>query len=162
MAHGDGILSGPIDLDGPRRPRQQHPVVAATPGLVVKQRGTPITGVVVGMANGTLIVRDRQGFEHRMTLLAGGFEVDGTVVTVVEPRAKPPTGGGRAARTASGSVAVGRSPARMACSALRLQGRLQQMVCSMSLPQPPWLLTRMHCAITTRPDARSRCCLSST
>ena len=40
----DGILSGPIDLDGPARPRDRHPVVAARPGLVVKQRGTPVTG----------------------------------------------------------------------------------------------------------------------
>ena len=29
---GDGILSGPIDLDGPRRPREEYPVVAARPG----------------------------------------------------------------------------------------------------------------------------------
>src|SRR4051812_39713938 len=83
-----GILSGPIDLDGPARPRHEYPTMAARPGLVVKQRGTPITGTVIGLVNGVLQVRDRQGFEHRMALLRGGFEVDGQVVTLVEPRGR--------------------------------------------------------------------------
>ena len=112
---GRGILSEPIDLDGPRNPRAQHPVVAARPGMVVKQRGTPITGTVVGFVNGILSVRDRQGFEHRMTLIKGGFEVDGQVVTLVEPRGPAP--GSRAAapgRTASGSIAAPKAPAQVA------------------------------------------------
>jgi len=115
MARGDGILSGPIDLDGPRRQREQHPTVPATPGLAIGQRGTSISGVVVGMANGAVIVRDRRGIEHRMALLRGGFEVDGRIVTLVEPPrgrtgqpAAPPT------RTASGSVALTGTPARVA------------------------------------------------
>ena len=111
----DGILSDPIDLDGPRNPRTQHPVVPARAGLVVKQRGTPISGTVVGVVNGYLHVRDRRGFEHRMTLLKGGFEVDGKVVTLVEPRGPVP--GAAAAptpRTASGSIAVPNAPAQIA------------------------------------------------
>ena len=112
---GDGILSGPIDLDGPRRPREEYPVVAARPGLVVKQRGTPITGTVLGLVNGVLQVRDRQGFEHRMTLVRGGFEVDGRVVTLVPPRGPAPgTAAAAPSRTASGSVAVPSAPARVA------------------------------------------------
>lgn len=111
----DGILSDPIDLDGPRNPRAQHPTVPARPGLVVKQRGTPISGVVVGVVNGYLHVRDRQGYEHRMTLLKGGFEVDGKVVTLVEPRGVAPgTPAAAPQRTASGSVAVHRAPAQVA------------------------------------------------
>ena len=113
----DGILSDPIDLDGPRNPRTQHPLVAARPGLEVKQRGTPISGTVVGVVNGYLHVRDRRGFEHRMTLLKGGFEVDGKVVTLVEPRTPSAATGaaaGAAARTASGSIAVPRAPAQIA------------------------------------------------
>src|SRR6478735_4645061 len=86
MASGDGILSGPIDLDGPRRPRSQHPIVPATPGLAVVQRGTHVAGVIVGMANGAALVRDHRGVEHRMALLLGGFEVEGRTVTLVEPR----------------------------------------------------------------------------
>src|SRR3954452_18423214 len=86
----DGILSDPIDLDGPRHPRTQHPQVPARAGLVVKQRGTPITGTVVGVVNGYLHVKDRRGFEHRMAMLKGGFEVDGKVVTLFEPRGPAP------------------------------------------------------------------------
>ena len=112
MARGIG---DPIDLDGPKNPRVRHPVVAARPGLVVKQRGTPISGVVLGLVNGVLQVRDRHGYEHRMRLLTGGFEVDGQVVTLVEPRGPAP-GSATAAtkRTASGSLAVGRAEAQVA------------------------------------------------
>lgn len=112
---GRGILSEPIDLDGPRNPRAQHPVVAARPGMVVKQRGTPITGTVVGFVNGVLSVRDRQGFEHRMTLVKGGFEVEGQVVTLVEPRGPAPGSPVTVpARTASGSIAAPKAPAQVA------------------------------------------------
>ena len=111
----DGILSGPIDLDGPRNPRADYPKMAARPGLEVKQRGTPITGTVVGMVNGVLQVRDHRGFEHRMALLRGGFEVDGEVVTLVEPRGPAPGGPvGAVSRTASGSIAVPRTSAQVA------------------------------------------------
>jgi hypothetical protein len=110
-----GIGPEPIDLDGPRRPRSQHPVVAARAGLVVKQRGTPISGVVIGVVNGYLQVRDRQGFEHRMALLRGGFEVDGQVVTLVAPRAPAPgTPPAAPQRTASGSIAGPSRPAQVA------------------------------------------------
>jgi hypothetical protein len=125
MAHGDGILSGPIDLDGPRRPRSSHPTLSATPGLAVIQRGTHLAGIVVGMANGAVLVRDRHGVEHRMALIRGGFEVDGRTVTLVEPRPGRPAGnvevdalsGGTAVsnqRTPSGSVAVRGRPASVA------------------------------------------------
>jgi len=108
-------IGEPIDLDGPKNPRQRYPTVPARPGLVVKQRGTPITGVVIGLVNGVLQVRDRQGFEHRMTLLPGGFEVDGAVVTLVVPRGPAPGSPEAApARTASGSVAVPKAPAQVA------------------------------------------------
>ena len=111
----DGILSDPIDLDGPRNPRVQHPTVPARAGLMIKQRGTPISGVVVGVVNGYLHVKDRQGFEHRMTMLKGGFEVDGQVVTLVEPRGTVPgTPAAAPRRTASGSVAVANATAQVA------------------------------------------------
>ena len=111
-----GILSEPIDLDGPARPRRQFPTVAARPGLEIKQRGTPISGIVLGVVNGVLQVRDHRGFEHRMRLTTGGFEVDGKVVTLVEPRGPAPGTASTAAatRTASGSVAVPGTRARTA------------------------------------------------
>jgi len=123
MAHDDGILSGPIDLDGPRRPRSHHPTVPATAGLAVTQRGTKVAGIVVGMANGAVLVRDRRGVEHRMALLRGGFEVDGKAVTLTEPRRSGAVVSGQAGRTASGSVAVRGSSARVArASRLLVEG----------------------------------------
>ncbi len=112
---GDGILSDPIDLDGPRHPRREVPTVAARAGLMVKQRGTPIIGTVLGLVNGVLQVRDRHGIEHRMALVRGGFEVDGQIVTLVEPRGPVPGAiDAPTARTPSGSVAVPRAPAQVA------------------------------------------------
>ncbi len=108
-------IGDPIDLDGPKNPRLRHPIVPARPGLLVKQRGTPISGTVVGVVNGTLQVRDQHGYEHRMRLLTGGFEVEGQIVTLVEPR-RPAPGSAAAepVRTASGSVAVPGARAQIA------------------------------------------------
>lgn len=88
-------------------------MVAARTGLVVKQRSSPIVGSIVGVANGRVVLRDRRGLEHRLALLQGGFELDGEIVTLVEPRTsdlprQPP------ARTASGSIAVPDQSARIA------------------------------------------------
>ncbi|MCU1499131.1 MAG: hypothetical protein JWM47_3084 [Acidimicrobiales bacterium] len=108
-------IGDPIDLDGPKHPRQRYPVVAARAGLAVKQRGTPISGTVVGFVNGVLQVRDPHGYEHRMRLLTGGFEVDGQIVTLVEPRRPAPgTPAARPARTASGSLVVPGARAQIA------------------------------------------------
>lgn len=111
---GRGI-GDPIDLDGPKNPRLRYTVVPARPGLAVKQRGTPVSGVVIGFVNGVLQVRDRHGYEHRMRLLTGGFEVDGEVVTLAEPRGPAPGSAAAATqRTASGSVALPKGPAQVA------------------------------------------------
>ena len=108
-------IGDPIDLDGPRSPRNRFPVVPARPGLAVKQRGTPISGIVIGVVNGVLAVRDGHGFEHRMRLLPGGFEVDGRTVTLVEPRGPAPQAAAAAPGvTASGSIAVAGAKARVA------------------------------------------------
>ncbi len=118
----DGILSEPIDLDGPRRPRVTYPEVVAVPGLAVKQRGTPFTGVVVEAGHDRVLLRDRHGREHLLRLAPGGFEVDGRPVTLVRPRpAATPTA---PSRTASGSVAAPDQGARVArASRLLVEGR---------------------------------------
>ncbi len=108
-------IGEPIDLDGPKNPRLRYRVVPAQPGLLIKQRGTPISGFVVGVVNGVLQVRDPHGYEHRMRLLTGGFEVDGQIVTLVEPRGPAPgTLAAPVGRTASGSIAVPRARAQIA------------------------------------------------
>ena len=123
MARGDGILSGPIDLDGPRRPRTAYPTVEAVTGLIVSQRGTPFTGTVVEARGDLVRLRDSTtGHEHRCRLTPGGFEVAGTPVTLVVPRPRPAEG--PAARTASGSVAVPTAGAQVArASRLLVEGR---------------------------------------
>jgi hypothetical protein len=118
---GSGILAGPIDLDGPRRPKATYPQVEAHPGLVVTERGSPYPLVVLEAATDRMLVRDRRGAEHWLRPRPGGFEVDGRPVTLVPPRAPataPP------ARTASGSFAAPDPSARVArASRLLVEGR---------------------------------------
>ena len=126
------------DLDGPKSPRNRYPTVAARPGLVVKQRGTPITGVVLGVVNGALSVKDRQGFEHRMRLQPGGFEVDGQVVTLVEPAVR--RRGPRPPRP------VGRRRGRSPCRARRRRWRRPAGSSSRASTTPSW---SRRCGATT-------------
>lgn len=118
----DGILSEPIDLDGPRRPRATYPELPAEVGLVVKQRGTPLNGTILEAGHDRVLVRDDHGREHWLRLAKGGFEVDGRAVTLVKPPPVPRAA--TIARTASGSVAAPGTPARVArASRLLVEGR---------------------------------------
>ncbi len=117
-----GILSEPIDLDGPRRPRRTYPQVEAVPGLHVAARGAPTNGELLECLADRVLIRDGHGNEHWMRLVPGGFQVDGRVVTLVPPAARPapaaPT------RTASGSVAAADRRARTArASRLLVEGK---------------------------------------
>jgi hypothetical protein len=112
MACGDGILSEPIDLDGPRRRRPTYPPVEAVPGLVVTPRGQRDPWTVLSLRGEVLMARDPKGRQHSLTPVPGGFTVRGQAVTLVPPRPRPPAPG--TSRTASGSVAGPRSPARVA------------------------------------------------
>jgi len=110
---GDGILSGPIDLDGPRRRPPTYPEVEGRPGLVVLHRATGVEGTVVGFEHGGVAVLDRHTGARRLVRLdPGGFRVGGRLVTLVPPRpARAPRAPGR---TASGSTAVAGQRARVA------------------------------------------------
>jgi len=108
---GDGILSGPIDLDGPRRgPRQAPPAVAVTPGLRLTERATGATLVAVSFVAGTLTATDGWGETRQLRDHPGRFAVDGQPVTLAPPKAAPTA----PARTASGSVAAPRRAAKVA------------------------------------------------
>jgi hypothetical protein len=104
---GDGILSGPLDIDGPRRQRRTYPDVEGRPGLSVRHRATGIEGTVLRFEHGGVAVRDRHSGARRLLRTdPGAFLVDGQPVTLVPPK---PTGRGPgatqdSARTASGSV----------------------------------------------------------
>lgn len=112
MAPGDGILAGPLDLDGPRRRRLTFPTVEAVPGLLVTPRGERRPWLVLAMRADQLRVRDADGRQHIVRPVPGGWSVDGRAVTLVAPRPTAPADTPR--RTASGSVASPSAPARVA------------------------------------------------
>jgi hypothetical protein len=109
--YGRGILGGPIDLDGRRRGRIEHPRVEAVPGLEVEERGSGARGTVVSVGHGLVTIRDRHGRDHQTRLRDGAFNVSGRQVTLIPARA---TGAKAAGRTASGSIAVAGASARVA------------------------------------------------
>ena len=115
---GDGILSGPLDIDGPRRQRPTYPDVEGRSGLSVRHRASGIEGTVLKFEHGGVAVLDRRSGARRLLRPdPGAFLVDGRPVTLVPPK---PAGAGRAAsaakrsRTASGSTAVRNHSARVA------------------------------------------------
>ena len=116
-----GILSEPLDLDGDA-PRVRRPPkrVAAVAGLEVEVRGTHLHGLVVSCDSSVVTIRDRLGRDHKVRLRDGAFDVQGTQVTLVRPRAAATA---QASRTASGSVEVDGAPARIArASRLLVEG----------------------------------------
>jgi Protein of unknown function (DUF3097) len=109
----DGILSGPLDIDGPRRQRPTYPSVEGTPGLAVRHRATGIEGTVLRFEHGGVAVRDRHSGARRLLRIdPGAFLVDGQRVTLVPPKPAPADRG--PGRTASGSTAVRTQRARVA------------------------------------------------
>jgi hypothetical protein len=108
---GSGILSGPID--GPWRDRRTYRDVEARVGLRVLHLGSRFSGDVVGFEHdGAVRLRSpNSGMERAFRLTRGAFALDRETVTLVRPA--PP----RAATpqvTASGSLAAGSRPARVA------------------------------------------------
>ncbi|HEY2333316.1 MAG TPA: DUF3097 family protein [Acidimicrobiales bacterium] len=104
-----GILAGPID--GPERVRAAYPEVEGVPGLRVEHRGSRFGGTVLGWEAGAVLVLGRSGQQRSFVPVAGAFEVERRAVSLVRPRSKPASS---PSRTASGSVAVPGSPARVA------------------------------------------------
>lgn len=109
---GDGILSGPIDLDGPRRqPRKAPPSIEVTPGLVLTERANGTKLVAISFVAGTLTAKDGWGETRQLRDHPGRFSVDGNPVTLAPARSLAPKA---PERTASGSVAGPRQPAKVA------------------------------------------------
>jgi hypothetical protein len=106
----DGILSGPIDLDGGGRRAPAHPTLAATPGLVVEHRASGIVGSIEGFTDGRVLLRDRDGRVRAVRPVPGGFLRDGEPCTLVAPPPRPSGPGS----TASGSVAAAPARAKVA------------------------------------------------
>ena len=104
-----GLLAGPID--GPEKLRAAFPEMTATRGLRAVHRGSRFSGVVVRSERDGVVLRGATGLERVFRYVAGAFDVDGRVVTLVAPT---PDGAGAPATTASGSVAVTDRRARVA------------------------------------------------
>ncbi|HEY3506851.1 MAG TPA: DUF3097 domain-containing protein [Actinocatenispora sp.] len=99
-------------LAGDWRRRRTVPVVDAEPDLVVEDAEGGFCGAVVGFEADAVILADRHGKTRLFPLVPAGFLLDGQVVTLRRPARAPAPATRR--RTASGSVAVPDSPAKVA------------------------------------------------
>lgn len=106
-----GILSEPLDLNGPRRRRPEWPSVPAERGLVVRHRSHGHVGAIMRFTPDWVTIRDRSGREHTLRNEAGAFSVDGRSVRLVAPA---PASDPATSTTASGSIAVPNTAARVA------------------------------------------------
>ena len=97
----DGILSGPIDMDGPRHVR--HPSIGVFAGDRIRHVPSRTDGRLVRIENDDVVVKDVLGKVHRFPRTADNFEVDGRRCLPVVGKVDEAT-----TRTisASGSIAV--------------------------------------------------------
>ncbi|MGI9605556.1 MAG: DUF3097 family protein [Acidimicrobiales bacterium] len=109
----DGILSEPIDLDAPRHRKPEYPVVAAAMGVVVEHRATGIVGAILAFKPQRIVVRDRHGKDHTFEPRDGSFMINGSPVSLRQTAARSTDSAGPIL-TASGSVDMGSTPARVA------------------------------------------------
>ena len=113
--YGDDVLAGfrvPRGLTAPTP-------VAIAPGLVIEEIASGFVGALVGFANGLMELEDRRG-ARRAFPLGTGYLIDGAPVELRRPVAVARA----AARTASGSLAVAESRARVALpSRIFVEGR---------------------------------------
>jgi len=108
-----GILSGPVD--GQARMRAPYADVTGAPGLAVRHRGSGFTGTVARWERDGVVLRGASSLERIFLATPGGFDVEGRAVTLVRPPvARSVPGAGVASVTASGSLAVAGSRARVA------------------------------------------------
>lgn len=108
----DGILSEPIDLDGPARRTAAYREVPALRGLVVEHRASGVVGSIRSFNDQVVVLRDRHDRDQRVRVHPGGFLVDGQACSLVAP---PPTRlDAPPVVTASGSIGAPQAPARVA------------------------------------------------
>lgn len=107
----DGILSE-LDLDAPRHSKPSYPPVAAKMGVVVEHRASGTVGAILSFKPQQVVLRDRHGRDHTLIPRPGAFMIDGKPVTLRQPTVNETEP--EVSFTASGSVDVGATPARMA------------------------------------------------
>ncbi|MFV2021752.1 DUF3097 domain-containing protein [Micromonospora sp. LOL_023] len=109
---GDGRYGDDV-LAGNWRRRRTVPEVDAEPELVVEDADSGFCGAVVGFESGAVTLEDRHGRRRHFPLAPAAFLLDGQPVTLRRPT-RTVAAPRQRQRTASGSVAVGRQPARVA------------------------------------------------
>lgn len=112
MSH-DGILSGPMDIEAPKRRGPSAKVVNVELGMALTHRGDRITGSVLRYVPGQMLVlRDRSGKDHSYKPRDGAFLIGDQPVALrqlVKSDIEVV-----ASETASGSIDIGPIQARVA------------------------------------------------
>jgi len=108
-------LYPPDVLAGRRRVPARPATVPADPGLSVAHPESGFAGTVVRVEAGLAVVRDARGRERTFPLRSTVLRVDGRAAVLDRPGPRPRAGG--PSRTASGSIASGRTAARTARAA---------------------------------------------
>jgi len=109
--HDAGILSGPLDINGPPKRGPRYPLIPARLGTEVTHQGTSIMGTVMECTPAIVVLRDDSGRDRTFRNDPGSFLIDRKPITLVPAKtvtAQP------ARMTASGSIAVDNAPARVA------------------------------------------------
>ena len=107
-----GVLSEPLELDGPTRKRPEYPAVPVELGMQIRHRASFKNGIVVGFDQNWVSLRGEDGREFKQRNEPGAFSYNGKSVTLVKPPRTPSAP--KVERTASGSIAVPNAPARIA------------------------------------------------
>ena len=111
-ARSSGILSGPIDAPPADKLAAIFPTVPAVCGMSLVHRASGFSGRLVRLEGGGAELRGQTGQVRVFRLVPGAFAVDGKAVSLVKAtssgQTRTPT------MTASGSVSVADTPARVA------------------------------------------------
>ena len=120
MAYERDILE---ELAASRQPTR-FPHVDVELGMVVEDRASGYCGDIVGWTAHAVTLRDRHHQQRHFTWKPGGFLLEGRAVTLRRPVAKRDVSVVAPAATASGSLAAGRTAARVAAaSRIWVEGR---------------------------------------
>lgn len=116
-----GILSEPLDINGPKRRKPEWLPLEAVLGTVVRHRSHGYVGQIIRFGPDWLTLREENGREHVLRVEKGAFSHNGRTVSLIPPRRNPQAGVGV---TASGSVAIPNVKARIALpSRILVEGR---------------------------------------
>ncbi len=113
-----------LDEFADRRRAPRYPDVEVELGMVVEDRASGYCGDIVRWTSAAVTLRDRHNQQRHFSWKPGGFLLDGRPVTLRRPATRTEASVVARQVTASGSVAVERSAARVAAaSRIWVEGR---------------------------------------